>query len=127
MIEALVLEILIEPPALDLVEHLVEFRTRYRLVDEPLAAAELGEIPVVSVFEFARYCELPQRQIFCEIGIERGFGAIERAQIAGHDLDRRTPRHPPQGMERVLDDLAQAELLGHGDLRRQQARGFDLA
>ena len=30
-------------------------------------------------------------------------------------------------MEAVLDDLAQAELLGHRDLRRQQARGLDLA
>ena len=36
-------------------------------------------------------------------------------------------RHPPQRLELVLDDLAQAELLGHGDLRRQQARRLDLA
>ena len=30
-------------------------------------------------------------------------------------------------MEAILDDLAQTKLLGHGDLRRQQARGFDFA
>ena len=52
-------------------------------------------------------------------GLERAFRPIKRAQITGHDLGRRALRHPPQRMERVLDDLAQAELLGHGDLRRQ--------
>src|SRR6202008_3597125 len=36
-------------------------------------------------------------------------------------------RHPPEGVELVGDDLAQAELSRHVDLRRQQARPLDLA
>src|SRR6516164_297660 len=127
MIEALVPEILVEPPALDLIEHLVEFRTRYRLIDETLAAAEFAEVPMVDVFELRRHRKLPQRQISGKIGVERSFGAIERAQIASHDVGRRMLRHPPQRMKSILDDLAQAELFGHRDLRRQQARGLDLA
>src|SRR5215472_10883442 len=79
MVEALVLEILIEPPTLDLLHDLVELRTRDRPVDEPFAAAESAEIPRMVVFEFRRHRELPQRQVFFEIGVERLLGAIERA------------------------------------------------
>jgi len=52
---------------------------------------------------------------------------FERAQIAGNHRRIGIFRHPPQRLERVADDRAQAELLGHRDLRRQQARGLDLA
>src|SRR6185503_21287526 len=44
---ALVLEEVVEVPALDLIHHLVELRVWDRLVDEALAAAELREVPFV--------------------------------------------------------------------------------
>src|SRR5579884_34525 len=99
VIEAAVLEILIESPALDLIHHLVEFRSRNRLIHEALAAAEAGEIPCLQVLELGRHGKPPQRQIFFEIGVERRFGAVERAQIGGDDLRRRAVRHPPERMK----------------------------
>src|SRR6202035_5918511 len=63
ILELAVLQIIIKPPALDLIHHLVEFRPRDGLVDEALAAAEAGEIPWMRGFELGRHGELPQRQI----------------------------------------------------------------
>src|ERR1700730_2993242 len=82
VLELAVLQIIIEPPALDLIHHLVELRARDCLVDEALAAAEAGKIPWMRGLEFRRYRELPQRQIFGEIDVHRLLGAVERAQIA---------------------------------------------
>src|ERR1700722_666770 len=59
ILELAVLEIIVKPPALDLIHHLVEFRARDGLVDEALAAAEAGEIPRMRGLEFRRDCELP--------------------------------------------------------------------
>jgi hypothetical protein len=47
MFERLVLEILVEAPALDLRQHLVEFGPRDRPIDETLAATEARKIPRV--------------------------------------------------------------------------------
>ena len=47
MFERLVLEILVEAPALDLRQHLVEFGPRDRPMDETLAATEARKIPRV--------------------------------------------------------------------------------
>ncbi len=70
--------------------------------------------------------ELPQRQVLGHVRVHRLLGAFERAQIAAHDLGIEVIRNPPQRLEGILHDLAQAQLLGHRDLRRQQARGLDL-
>src|ERR1700687_5579877 len=59
ILEALVLDILIEPPALDLIHHLAEFRVRNRLVDETFAAAEAGEVPRMRGLELGRHGKLP--------------------------------------------------------------------
>src|SRR5262249_29199546 len=125
--EVALLEELIEAPALHLRQGVVEFRLRDRLVDEAFAAAELLEIPRVIGLELGRHRELPQRQEFLQIPVERLLAALQRVEIGADHLGRRSLRRPPQRMEAVLDDLAQAELLGHRDLRREQARGLDLA
>src|ERR1051326_2317566 len=119
--EIALFEELVEAPALHLRQGVVELRLRDRLVDEALAAAELREIPRVVGLELRRHRELPQRQVFLEILVERFLGALQGVEIGAHDVRRRGLRRPPQRMEAVLDDLAQAELLGHRDLRRQQA------
>src|SRR5262249_62021366 len=54
-----ILEILIEPPALDLREGVAEFLARKRAVIEPLATAELRIVPRMEVFEFGRHRQLP--------------------------------------------------------------------
>src|ERR1051326_8145389 len=82
-IEAAVLEKLIEPPAGHLVEDLVELLPRDRLMDEALAAPEFGEVPG-PILKLRRHRELPQRQVFVEIGVERLLGTVERTQIPAH-------------------------------------------
>src|SRR2546426_9819319 len=84
-LEAPLLEVLIEPPALHLGKRLVELLARDRLIDETLAAAERRKIPRVMGLELARHRELPQRQVPRQIGIQRLLGAVERAQIGAHD------------------------------------------
>src|SRR5436190_24069445 len=127
IIVAAVVQILVQAPALDLIEHLVEFRARDGLVDEALAAAELAEVPGMVALELGRHRQLPERQIFVEVLVHRLLRAVECAQIREHHARIGRLRHPPQGVKGVLDDLAQAELLGHRDLRRQKACRLDLA
>src|SRR5262249_28070507 len=114
-------------PAPHLRQGVVELRLRDALVDEALAAPEFLEVPRVIALEFRRHRELPQRQEFFQILVERLLGALQRVEIAAHAVRRRAARYPPRRMEAVLDDLAQAELIRHRDLRRQQARGLALA
>src|SRR5436309_1638149 len=63
VLERLVLQELVEIPAFDLIQHLVELRVRNALVDEALAAPELGEVPRVMGLELGRHRELPQRVV----------------------------------------------------------------
>ncbi len=117
---------LIEAPALDLLHDFVELSLWNRFVDESFAATEFAEIPF-AVLEFGGDREPPQRQKSAEIGIERIFSAIERSEVAGEHVGRHVVRHPPDRVERILQDRAQTKLLGHIDLRRQQARRFHFA
>src|SRR5215475_447560 len=94
-LEAAVLQILIEPPALHLRQGRVELFARDGLIDEALAAPETGEIPRIVGLEFRRHREPPQREVFCQIGVHGLLGAVERAQIATHHLRFRVLRHPP--------------------------------
>src|SRR2546425_4398697 len=110
-----ILGVLIQTPARHLREDLVELLPRNRLIDEALAAREPAEVPVM-VFELRRDRELPQAQVLRQVGLERALGAIERTEIAADVLPGRRLGNPPEGVERVLHDLAQAELLRHADL-----------
>src|SRR5215468_4361376 len=58
---AAILEILIEPPALDLRQSVVEFLPGQRPIIELLATAELRIVPRMEVLEFGRHHDLPQR------------------------------------------------------------------
>src|SRR5579864_4486287 len=62
LLEAALLCEIVEAPALHLLENLVELAAWDRLIDETLAAAELGVIPF-AVFEFLGHGELPKRQV----------------------------------------------------------------
>src|SRR5215469_17640091 len=68
-LEAALLEVIVEPPARHLLHDLVEFAVRQLLVDEPLAAAELAEVPC-AIGEFGRDRALPQRQVFPQVGVD---------------------------------------------------------
>src|SRR5205085_12318768 len=118
-------QVLIEVPALDLLERLVELGLWQRLVDEALAARELAEVPHAQADEVWRNRLLPERQVLRQIGLQGLLGAIEAAEIRAHVLERRRLRHPPERVKLIGNDLAQAELARHVDLRRQQAGGLD--
>src|SRR5262249_23782902 len=83
---ASIIEILIESPALDLRQRILEFLARQRAIIEPLAAAELGEIPGMVALEFSRDREPPQRQVFLHLRVHRLLRALEPAQPGPHDL-----------------------------------------
>src|SRR5438067_9195670 len=80
VLELLILEVLVEIPALHLRERVIELRARQRLVDEALAARELAEVPRMRLLELRRDAVLPERQVFLQIGLERLLRAIEAAQ-----------------------------------------------
>src|SRR5262249_52135460 len=124
---AAVFEILVEAPALNLRERLIEILAREAAVIEPFAAAELRIIPRMKILEFRRHREPPQRQILFHVDVHGLLGAVERAQIRAHALWLKIVRNPPQRLERIRDDRPQSKLLGHCDLRRQEARGLTLA
>src|SRR5579864_643058 len=109
---------LVETPSFYLVENFRKFLLRNRLVNEAFAAPETAEVPWTG-FKLGWHRVLPQRQIFRQIGLERPFRAVECAKITTHNFRRRSFGNPPKRMECVLHDLPQAELLCHGDLRRQ--------
>src|SRR5262249_19822965 len=90
--------VLIEAPALDLPEDLVELLARERLVDEALAPGEPLEVPFAAL-ELGRNRVLPQRQVFLQVALQRAFGAVERSQIAVHRRRRHARRRPPDGAE----------------------------
>lgn len=56
--EIAILQMLIEPPALDLLHHFVELRFLNRLIHEPLTAGETAEVPL-PIREFFRHAVLP--------------------------------------------------------------------
>src|SRR5260370_11771700 len=58
---AAILEILIEPPALDLRQSVVEFLPGQRPVIQPLATAELRITPRMEILQFGPHRDLPQR------------------------------------------------------------------
>src|SRR5262245_66454210 len=66
-----ILEILIQAPALDLREGVVELLARKRAVIEPLATAELRIVPRTEVLEFSRHRDLPSGQPFRQIAPPR--------------------------------------------------------
>src|SRR5215831_3527539 len=125
LLERTLLQVLVEAPALHLLEYLVKFGARDRLVYKALAPAEAAVVPL-AVLEFGGYAVLPQRQIARQVGLERALGAVQGAKVTTYAVPRRGVRHPPERVELVRDDLPQPQLLGHVDLRRQKARGFDL-
>src|SRR5690606_644382 len=69
-IEAAILEIVVETPALHLSHQLVELGARDRLVDEALAAAELAVVPLL-VRELGRIAVPPERQVFGRVRDDR--------------------------------------------------------
>src|SRR5437773_12423161 len=81
LVEGAFLEMLIEAPALDLLEHAFELLAGDRLVDEALAAGEAAGVPF-AVLEFGWDAVPPKRQVLRQVGLERPLGAIERAKIA---------------------------------------------
>src|SRR5215472_17713123 len=83
LLERTLLQVLVESPALHLLEHLVEFGPRDRLVDEALPAREAGVVPL-AVVELRRHAVFPQGQITRQVGLERTLGAIEGAKIPAH-------------------------------------------
>src|SRR5215471_2372650 len=114
LLERTLLQMLVETPALHLLEYLVEFGPRDRLVYKALAPAEAAVVPL-AVLEFGRHAVLPQRQIARQVGLERALGTVEGAKIPAHAVLRRGFRHPPERVELVRDDLPQPQLLGHVD------------
>src|SRR5690349_20796824 len=70
LVEAALLQVVVEAPALDLHHHLVELAARHRLEDEALAARELRVVPLVGVLEVGRDAFLPERQVFLQVGLE---------------------------------------------------------
>src|SRR5438046_4779220 len=125
LVERTFLEMLIEAPALDLLEHALELLAGDRLVDEALAAGEAAIVPF-AVLEFGWDAVLPQREVLRQVGFERPLGAIQRSQVRAHLRLRRRLGHPPQRMELVGDALAKAELLRRADLPSQHARRLEL-
>src|SRR6266700_8094562 len=83
LVEGALPKVLVEAPALHLLEHAVEFLARDRLVDEALAARKAAEVPF-PVLELGRDAVLPQRQVLRQIGLQRPLGAVERAQVRTH-------------------------------------------
>src|SRR5256885_17151672 len=87
ILEVAFLQVLVEAPALDLLEHAFELLAGDRLVDETLASGEAAVVPFL-LLEFGWDAVPPQRQVLGEIRLERALGAVERAQIAAHAFDR---------------------------------------
>src|SRR5262249_4688639 len=116
--ELTILEMLIKSPTLDLSHHFFELGFRDRLVNEPLAASELAEIPT-RCLEFSRYRQLPERKIFRKICLQRVLGSIGCLEIFGQHIRRHIIRNPPQSMESIFYDWSHPELLCHVDLRRK--------
>ena len=58
----------VEAPALDLLQHLVELRARDRAVDEALAAREAAEVPGMEPLELGRNGDLPKMKVLAEPG-----------------------------------------------------------
>src|SRR5258708_39010893 len=79
LVEVLFLQVLVQLPALDLLERLVELAARQRLVDEALAARELAEVPGLHGLELGRDGVLPERQGAGQVFLERLPGAIDAA------------------------------------------------
>src|SRR5947207_15015333 len=125
LFEGALANVLVETPALHLLEHPVEFLARDGPVDEALAARKAAEIPF-SILELGRDAVPPQRQVLRKIGLERPLGALERVEVAAHAVLRRRLGHPPQRAQLDGDDLAQAQLLRRLALLRQEARRLDI-
>src|SRR5258708_32746547 len=99
LVEVLFLQVLVQLPALDLLERLVELAARQRLVDEALAARELAEVPGLHGLELGRDGVLPERQVAAQVFLERPPRAIEAAPKGAPGLEPRAPRPPPPRMK----------------------------
>ena len=66
-------------------QHLVEFGSRDRLVDEALAATESPIVPF-AVGKLGRNGDLPQMQVLRQVGPQRRLRAVQRTQVPAHDL-----------------------------------------
>src|SRR5262245_6393875 len=113
-----ILQVLIEPPSLNLVHHFVEFLAQDWLIHKAFTTAEPAKVPF-SILKLRWNTVLPQRQILPQIRFEHTLGAIESTEISAHGGVFSGFGNPPQRFEFVRNNFMQPELLGHVDLRRQ--------
>src|SRR5438067_1506883 len=67
----------------------------------------------------------PQRQTAGWIALEVGVGPLQYAEVSSQRAGVGVGGHDPQRLERVEDDAPQPQLIGHRDLRIEQAGGFN--
>src|SRR6188472_1320849 len=92
--EATFLEMLVQTPTLDLLQHFVELRLRDGFIDEALAAREFAVVPI-PVLEFGWHRHFPERKIFRQVGLECYLGALERLEVFGQNPWLHVIGHPP--------------------------------
>src|SRR6266540_911668 len=94
--------------------------------DEALTSTPLVHVPR-PVGELGWNTLLPERQVSREVAIDRFIGARERREVAPQDVPLACLVHPPERVELSVEDLSQAQLLGHVDLRVEETRRLHLA
>src|SRR5207245_5545012 len=112
-------------PAMDRGHDLLELLAGIRREDEALASAPPGHAPR-AVGELRRDALRPERQVPREVPLDSLVGACECREVATENVPLAPRVHPPERVELAVEDLPQAQLLGHVDLRVEEAGRFDL-
>src|SRR5262245_22569741 len=112
-------------PALDRRHDLRQLLGGIRRKDEALPDTPALDAPR-AIGELRRDALGPQRQVAREIPIELPVRARQRREVAAQHVAVARLVYPPERVELAAEDHAQAELLGHVDLRIEQARRLDL-
>src|SRR5262245_27100524 len=113
-------------PAVDRVEHLAQLRLGIGREHEALAGAPPRD-PPPAILELGGNALVPEGEILREVPIEGALGALEGGEVPAENVGIAPLVHPPQRVELAVEDLPQPEVLGHVDLRIEQAGRLHLA